>query len=155
MIKSAGILMYRRKGNTIEVFLVHPGGPMWFRKDEGAWSIPKGEYDDSEDPLKAAMREFEEETGQSVNGDFIPLRPAKLKSGKLVNAWAVEGEIDAAQIKSNIFEMEWPPHSRKMQSFPEVDKGEWFSTDIAKIKINQGQVSLITELEEFIAGNSR
>jgi predicted NUDIX family NTP pyrophosphohydrolase len=152
--KSAGILMYRKKENVLEVFLVHPGGPMWFRKDEGAWSVPKGEYYDSEDSLEAAKREFEEETGQRVDGNFIPLRPVKLKSGKLVTAWAVEGDIDAAQIKSNSFEMEWPPRSRKMQSFPEVDKGEWFDTEKAKIKINSGQIPLILELEEFIANSN-
>jgi predicted NUDIX family NTP pyrophosphohydrolase len=151
--KSAGILMYRKKGDVLEVFLVHPGGPMWFRKDEGAWSVPKGEYNDSEDPLEAAKREFEEETGQNVSGNFVPLKPVKLKSGKLVNAWAVEGDIDAAHIKSNSFEMEWPPRSRKMQSFPEVDKGEWFTAEMAKIKINSGQVPLILELEELIASS--
>jgi predicted NUDIX family NTP pyrophosphohydrolase len=149
-IKSAGILLFRKKGNALEIFLAHPGGPMWLRKDEGAWSIPKGEYDDTEDPLEAAKREFEEETGQRVSGNFIPLKPIRLKSGKIVNAWAVEGDIDADKIKSNSFEMEWPPRSRKMRSFPEVDKGEWFSVQEAKIKINTGQLPLITELEEVI-----
>src|SRR5215212_7662130 len=122
MNKSAGILLFRRINKQIEFFLVHPGGPFWAKKDLGAWSIPKGEYTDGEEPLQAACREFEEETGQAVTGDFIELKPLRQKSGKIVQAWAVEGDMDADNIRSNMFEMEWPPGSGKKKSFPEVDK---------------------------------
>src|SRR5215213_3631339 len=111
MNKSAGILLFRRNKQNIEFFLVHPGGPFWAKKDAGAWSIPKGEYNDNEDALAAAKREFEEETGQSIAGDFIELKPLKQKGGKIVQAYAVEGDVDADNIRSNTFEMEWPPKS--------------------------------------------
>ncbi|QEC79157.1 NUDIX domain-containing protein [Mucilaginibacter ginsenosidivorax] len=144
--QSAGILLYRKLNNIIQVFLVHPGGPFWKNKDDGAWSIPKGEYESDEDPLEAAKREFYEETGQYIDGEFIALKPIKQKSGKIVQAYLVEGDIDAANIKSNLFEMEWPPKSGKMQSFPEVDRAGWFTIGEAKVKINMGQVGLVEEL---------
>ncbi|TSJ39765.1 NUDIX domain-containing protein [Mucilaginibacter corticis] len=145
--QSAGILLYRNNNARLEVFLVHPGGPFFKNKDEGAWSIPKGEFLDDEDPLLAARREFLEETGQKLVSDkFIALSPIRQKSGKTVVAWAVEGDIDPVAIVSNLFEIEWPPKSGKQASFPEVDRGGWFSFDEAKIKINPAQVALIDEL---------
>lgn len=148
--QSAGILLYRFRGKTAEVLLVHPGGPFWKNKDDGAWSIPKGEYDETEDPLLAAIREFEEETGQPVQGSFLPLTPVKQKSGKWVRAWVLEGDLDEKEIRSNFFEMEWPPRSGKQQSFPEIDKAAWFSLKEAKKKINPGQAGLLNELEELL-----
>ncbi|PTQ96876.1 putative NUDIX family NTP pyrophosphohydrolase [Mucilaginibacter yixingensis] len=144
--KSAGILLYRLKANEPEIFLVHPGGPFWRNKDEGAWSIPKGEFEDNEDALTAAKREFWEETGQNIDGDFIELHPIKQKSGKLVYAWALNRDIDAASIKSNIFSIEWPPRSGRMADFPEVDKAEWFEIEIALKKINPAQIGLVEQL---------
>jgi len=144
--KSAGILLYRIKNKFFEVFLVHPGGPFWAKKDLGAWSIPKGEFTEDEDPLDAAKREFEEELGISCSGEFIPLTTITQKSGKIVYVWALEGDIDLNQIKSNTFKMEWPPKSGKKQEFPEIDRGEWFSVSEAKQKINENQVALIEEL---------
>lgn len=151
-MKSAGILLYRFAGPFAEVFLVHPGGPFWAKKDEGAWSVPKGEFESDEDPLTAAKREFNEETGFVAEGNFIPLTPVKLKSAKFIYAWALEMNVDAAGIKSNLFEMEWPPRSGKKKSFPEVDKAMWFNIDDAKQKINSGQLPLIVELETIITG---
>jgi len=148
--KSAGILLYRLRNKSLQVFLVHPGGPFWAKKDEGAWSIPKGEFDDNEDPLNAAIREFKEETGIAIDGKFIELTPIKQKSGKLVYAWAVEGDMDPVQVKSNEFEMEWPPRSGKKRSFPEVDKADWFTVDEAQQKINTAQSSLIKELAKKV-----
>jgi len=148
--QSAGILLYRMNDNLLQVFLVHPGGPFFRKKDEGAWSIPKGEYLDGEEALAAAKREFEEETGQSVNGNFIKLTPVKQKSGKVVYAWAVEGDIDHTNIVSNLFEIEWPPKSGKKASFPEIDRAGWFDIETARVKINPGQVGLITELESYV-----
>jgi len=145
-IQSAGILLYRQKQSQLQIFLVHPGGPFFKNKDAGAWSIPKGEFLPDEDPLIAAKREFMEETGSSVDGDFVPLNPVKLKSGKIIHAWAVEGDIDHENIISNLFEMEWPPKSGKKQSFPEIDRTAWFDTETAKKKINAAQVGLIEEL---------
>lgn len=146
--QSAGLLIYRKNKNFLEVFLVHPGGPFWKNKDEGAWSIPKGELNDNEEPLSASIREFAEETGKTISGRFIKLNPIIQKSGKTVFAWAVEKNIDAGHIVSNDFEMEWPPHSGKFKSFPEIDKAGWFLISEAKEKINAAQVSLLTELEE-------
>src|SRR6476619_4517183 len=123
---SAGLLLFRRGGAGLEVFLVHPGGPFWKGKEAGAWTIPKGEFLDDEQALLAARREFEEETGQKINGDFIELNPIKQKAGKMVYAWALEGDIDAENIISNSFKVEWPYKSGKWQSFPEVDKAGWF-----------------------------
>ncbi len=146
--QSAGILVYRYKAKELQVFLVHPGGPFWAKKDLGAWSIPKGEFLSNEDPLMAAKREFEEETGQTIAGDFQPLNPVKLSSGKTIYCWAVEGNADADNIKSNVFDLEWPPKSGKMISIPEVDRAAWFDIATAKEKINKGQVGLIKELEK-------
>jgi predicted NUDIX family NTP pyrophosphohydrolase len=146
MKKSAGILLYRIIKKKPEVLLVHPGGPFFKNKDEGAWSVPKGEFADDEIALDAAKREFEEETGFSCSGNFIELTPVKMKSGKTVYAWALEKDVDAGIIKSNEFEMEWPPKSKKMQSFPEIDKAAWFSVAEAKIKININQSAFIDEL---------
>ncbi|MDN3583214.1 NUDIX domain-containing protein [Mucilaginibacter flavus] len=144
--QSAGILLYRKVDSQLQVFLVHPGGPFWKNKDEGSWSVPKGEYEDDEEPLDAARREFYEETGHYIVGDFRALLPVKQKSGKIIHAWAVEGDIDQHQIKSNLFEMEWPPKSGKKQSFAEVDRGDWFTIEQAKIKMNVAQVALLEEL---------
>ena len=144
--QSAGILLYRKTGNSLQVFLVHPGGPFFKNKDLGAWSIPKGEFSDDEDALTAAKREFAEETGQAIDGDFIELKPVKLKSGKTVYAWAVEGDIDHETITSILFEMEWPPKSGKKQSFPEIDRAGWFELEEAKLKINVAQVGFIEQL---------
>jgi len=144
--QSAGILVYRIKDKTLQVFLVHPGGPFWKNKDAGAWSIPKGEFLADEDALVAAKREFLEEIGQPIDGDFIKLTPVKLKSGKTVHAWAVEGEVDETNIVSNTFLFEWPPKSGKMIEIPEIDKAGWFDTTTAKLKINPAQVAFIDEL---------
>jgi predicted NUDIX family NTP pyrophosphohydrolase len=146
---SAGILLYRKREGGLQVFLVHPGGPLWAKKDLGAWSVPKGEIDIGEDGLSAARREFEEETGFSVSGRFIPLSPVKLKSGKLVHAWAVEGDCDPGKVRSNTFPMEWPPKSGRRQEFPEIDRAAWFGQEEAKEKINEGQVPLIEELGRY------
>jgi predicted NUDIX family NTP pyrophosphohydrolase len=144
--QSAGIMLYRKVATELQVFLVHPGGPFFRNRDDGSWSIPKGEFLEGDEPLEAARREFEEETGQVINGEFIPLKPITQKGGKTVQAWAVEGDIDHTTIKSNHFEIEWPPRSGKQQSFPEVDKAAWFDVDIAKVKINAAQAGLIEEL---------
>ncbi|WP_214071085.1 NUDIX domain-containing protein [Mucilaginibacter sp. dw_454] len=145
--QSAGILLYRNINKQIEIFLVHPGGPFFKNKDDGYWSIPKGEFLTDEDPLNAAKREFAEETGGQLQAEkFIKLSPIKQKSGKTVHAWAAEGDIDADTITSNLFEMEWPPKSGKMASFPEIDRAGWFSIDGAKLKINTAQIALIDEL---------
>jgi len=154
MKKSAGLLVYRHKGGAVEVFLAHPGGPLWAKKDLGAWSIPKGEPgDDDADDLACARREFAEEIGQSVEGDFIPLTPIQQKGHKTVYAWAVEGAIDADKVVSNSFDMIWPPRSGRVQSFLEVDRGAWFGLEEAKAKINPAQAALIEELEAML--NSR
>ena len=146
--QSAGILLYKFD-NILQVFLVHPGGPFWKNKDAGSWSIPKGEFTDEEQALDAAIREFEEETGTKISGDFIELVPIKQKAGKIIYAWAVKGEIDASTIKCETkIQMEWPPKTGKHISFPEVDKGEWFTVEAAKQKINPSQAALINELIE-------
>ena len=144
--QSAGILLYRFINNQLQVFLVHPGGPFFKNKDDGSWSIPKGEFADDENPLDAAKREFLEETGQIIHGNFIALTPIQQKGGKTVRAWAIEGDIDHKTIVSNTFEIEWPPRSGKKQTFPEIDKAAWFDTGLAKIKINAAQSELINEL---------
>lgn len=144
--QSAGILLYRIAEVGPEFFLVHPGGPFWSKKDLNAWSIPKGEFDQGEEPLDAAKREFSEETGIRIEGNFLILRPVRQKSGKTVHCFACEGEIDPSSIKSNTFEMEWPPKSGKKQSFPEVDKAGWFSSEIAMEKILEGQKAFIAEM---------
>ena len=145
--KSAGLLMYRVDQTGVEVLLAHPGGPFWRNKDEGAWTIPKGEFADDEDPLAAARREFEEELGAaSPLGDYIQLKPIKQKNGKIVHAWAIKGDFDPAMLTSNSFAMEWPPKSGRMQSFPEVDRAQWFTPELAKTKMLTGQGALIDEL---------
>lgn len=138
--------MYRRGGGRVEVFLVHPGGPFWMKKDLGAWSIPKGEYEFPENALDAARREFEEETGFKPHGAFVPLTPLRQKSGKIVEAWAFEGDCDPSQLKSNAFEMEWPPHSSHRQEFPEVDRADWFDLEEARRRILPGQKAFLDEL---------
>ncbi|MBE9666296.1 NUDIX domain-containing protein [Mucilaginibacter boryungensis] len=148
--QSAGILAYRIRNKALQVFLVHPGGPFWKNKDEGAWSVPKGEFADDEDALVAAKREFLEETGQTIDGEFIELKPVRLKSGKTVHTWAVEAEVDETNIVSNTFPFEWPPKSGKMIEIPEIDKGEWFDVPMAKQKINQAQTVMIDELMKII-----
>jgi predicted NUDIX family NTP pyrophosphohydrolase len=147
---SAGILLYRSRNGAAEVFLVHPGGPFWANKDAGAWSIPKGEFEQGDDPLEAAMREFFEETGSAIDGQFVALTPQIQRSGKRVHAWAVEGEIDASRVRSNSFSMEWPPHSGRRQEFPEVDKGEWFTIPLAREKLVAGQRGFLDELERYL-----
>ena len=144
--KSAGILLYRTKNKIVEVLLVHPGGPFWLRKDAGAWTIPKGELNADEEPFDAAIREMKEETGIILKGNFLELTPVKQKAGKLVYAWATEQDVDPSEIKSNEFEIEWPPKSGRKKSFPEIDKADWFDIKTAKEKINPGQLLLIEEL---------
>lgn len=146
--KSAGILPYRKQNDTYEVFLVHPGGPFWAKKDLHSWSVTKGEFNDQEEPFKAAIREFKEETSFDINGDFLELNSVKQPSGKILYAWAVESNLDAKGIKSNFFELEWPPKSGKVKKFPEVDKAEWFSFEIAKLKILKGQIPILEQLAE-------
>jgi predicted NUDIX family NTP pyrophosphohydrolase len=145
MKKSAGVLLYKNEGGELFFFLAHPGGPFWKNKDAGSWSIPKGEFD-NEQPLDAAIREFEEEIGLKLQGKFIALAPVKLKSGKTIYAWALEMDIDALNISSNTFEMEWPPKSGKTQRFPEIDRAGWFNADIALEKINVAQQAFICEV---------
>jgi len=152
--KSAGLLLYRRRGDAVEVFLVHPGGPLWANRDMGAWSIPKGEFGPDEDPLAAAKREFEEETGFKLEGRFTALTPVRQRNNKVVYAWAIEGDCDAALAKSNAFPLEWPPHSGITREFPEIDRADWFSLATAKEKIFNGQVGLLNELEKILASHS-
>lgn len=149
--QSAGVLMYRWQNGQVEVLLVHPGGPFWSNKDLAAWSIPKGEFEDSEEAISAAKREFKEETGLTAEGTFLPLTPRKQSSGKIVHAWAVCGDCDPRAIKSNIFSMEWPPRSGRMEEFPEVDRAEWFDLESARKRIHKGQVGFLDELEERLA----
>jgi predicted NUDIX family NTP pyrophosphohydrolase len=148
--KSAGILIHRRRAGAIEVLLVHPGGPFWARRDAGAWSIPKGEYADSEDPEAAARREFQEETGWTIEGGLVPLGEIRQKAGKAVTAFAAEGDFDPASLESNRFEMEWPPKSGKRASFPEIDSAGWFSLAEASEKMIEGQRPLLERLEALI-----
>ena len=152
---SAGLILYRVRDNALEVLLVHPGGPFWAKKDLGAWSIPKGEVEPEEDQLAAAQREFEEELGFSPSGEFVPLGTITQKSGKVVQAWALEGDCDLSSIKSNSFVIEWPPHSGKQQSFPEVDRAAFFGIEEAKRTINPAQVELLSRLQEIVAERLR
>ena len=148
--QSAGLLLFRVVAGNLEVLLVHPGGPFWANKDEGTWSIPKGEYATGEDPFEVAKREFQEETSFQASGDFIPLTSRKQPSGKIISAWAFEGDGDASAIKSNTFAMEWPPRSGTQQEFPEVDRAGWFSFPEAKEKITPGQVGFLDELLQIL-----
>ena len=143
--RSAGLLMYRRK-EGLEVFLVHPGGPFWAKKDLGAWSIPKGEYEVDEEPLAAARREFKEETGIPATGNFIELGELRQPGGKVVSAWAFEGDFDANELRSNTFEMEWPPRSGRKMEFPEVDRGSWYSVEEARRRLTPGQIIFVDRL---------
>jgi len=146
--RSAGLLMFRRRRGIAEVLLVHPGGPFWTKKDDGAWSIPKGLYEEGENPLSAAKREFEEETGQRPVGTFIELGVFKQPSGKHVSAWAFEGEFDLATFQSNTFAMEWPPRSGRLAEFPEADRAGWFALKEAFRKITKGQQPVLNSLIE-------
>jgi predicted NUDIX family NTP pyrophosphohydrolase len=150
--RSAGLLLHRGAGDTLEVLLVHPGGPFWARKDAGAWSIPKGEHGDDEEPLAAALREFEEELGVAPPAgaaeEALPLGEARQKGGKLVAAWAVAGDLDPARIVSDSFEIEWPPRSGRRRAFPEVDRAGWFTLDQAREKLLPGQLPLLERFAE-------
>jgi predicted NUDIX family NTP pyrophosphohydrolase len=149
--QSAGLLMYRRRGGALEVLLVHPGGPFWAKKDQGAWSIPKGEYEPGEDPIVAARREFAEETGIVPEGEYVALTPLRQSGGKIVHAFAVQGDCDPQAIRSNTFVMEWPPRSGRQQEFPEIDRAGWFPLEQAKQKLLAAQVVLVEELARLLA----
>ena len=157
--RSAGLLMFRRKGAELEVFLVHPGGPFWAAKDAGAWTVPKGEYVEGEEPLEAAKREFTEETGFLAQGEFIDLGTVRQTSGKIVNAWAFEGDCDPKKLRSNLCEIEWPPRSGKKKEIPEVDRGDWFNVERAREKILSSQLGfldlLVQKLGSGGSGGSR
>lgn len=150
---SAGLLLFRRTSAGPEVFLVHPGGPFWAKKDAGAWSIPKGLYESDEDPLAAAKREFAEETGFTPEGDTTELGELRQPSGKRIVAWAMEGDLDPAAIKSNLFAMEWPPKSGRLAEFPEVDRAAWFRPAEARSKLLKGQVPFLERLLDHLQGN--
>jgi predicted NUDIX family NTP pyrophosphohydrolase len=144
--RSAGLVAWRRRGGAVEVLLAHPGGPFWARRDDGAWTIPKGEIDDGEDALAAARREFAEETGVALDGAFVPLPACRLASGKAIEAFAVEADLDVARLRSNTFEIEWPPRSGRRSAFPEVDRYAYFALDAAALKLNAGQRPLLDAL---------
>lgn len=151
MRRSAGLLLWRRGARGLEVLLGHPGGPFFVRQDDGVWSIPKGEYGDDEEPLAAAFREFGEEIGLAPpDGEPLPLGDVKLRNGKRVAAWALEGDLDAAAARSNLFEMEWPPRSGRLQSFPELDRAAWFDVEAARVKLVPGQRPLLDRLVELV-----
>ena len=153
--KSAGVLAYRFRDGEMQVLLVHPGGPYWRKKDLGSWSIPKGEIHPEEEPFEAALREFREETACEITGSMTPLTPLKQPSGKVIHLWAVEGECDENAVKSMVFEMEWPPRSGKMRTFPEIEAAEWFTMAQARVKILKGQMGFLDELEKIVASGSR
>jgi predicted NUDIX family NTP pyrophosphohydrolase len=150
VVHSAGVLLYRFSGGQLEVMLVHPGGPFWKNKDDGAWSIPKGIFDENEDALSAAKREFEEETGFSVDGEFIYLGELRQPSKKIVHAWAIERDIDVTLINSNTFSVEWPKNSGILREYSEIDKGDWFDVETARRKILKGQAGFIDKLVEML-----
>ncbi|HEY1519051.1 MAG TPA: NUDIX domain-containing protein [Solirubrobacteraceae bacterium] len=153
--RSAGILLHRGRGDGLEVLLVHPGGPAWSKRDAGAWSIPKGEYVDGEDPLEAARREFHEEIGRAAPAIAAEdLGEIRQRSGKRVHGWAIPGDLDVSEVVSNTFEFEWPPRSGRIIDIPEVDRAEWFGLDIAREKINAGQVPLLDRLEQLLPSNA-
>jgi len=147
---SAGIVLYRIRDHAVQVFLVHPGGPYWARKDDGAWSIPKGEATEGADLLTTARTEFHEETGSRLSGDPVPLQPLKQPGGKIVHAWAVRGDIDASSIRSNLFAIEWPPRSGRTQEFPEVDRAGWFELVAARAKLLPGQRGFLDQLRDLL-----
>lgn len=149
-VTSAGILLFRQTGGMLEVLLVHPGGPFWAKKDDGVWTIPKGEFGDNEDALTAAKREFAEETGTELSGGFVDLGSVRQSSAKTVYAWGVPGDFNSANLKSNTFMMEWPPKSGRKQEFPEVDRAAWFTLEIARQKIHQGQIPFLDRLEKTV-----
>jgi predicted NUDIX family NTP pyrophosphohydrolase len=151
MKSSAGLLIYRLRNGGFEVFLIHPGGPFWKNKDEGAWSIPKGGFTPPEDALDAALREFQEETGYEARGPFRPLTPVKQSSYKVVHCWISEGDYDASKIHSNTFPMEWPPHSGNIIEVPEADRAEWFDIVTARKKILKGQIPFLDELQKLLS----
>jgi predicted NUDIX family NTP pyrophosphohydrolase len=151
--RSAGILLYRRRDGAVEVLLVHPGGPLWASRDLGAWSIPKGEYGQDEDPLAVALREFEEETGQRPpQADLVELGEVRQRGGKVVTAWAAPGDLDPAAITSNTFTLEWPPRSGMMRECPEVDRAGWFDLEAARRQLVAGQVGFVDRLSELLDG---
>lgn len=148
--QSAGLLPYRRRNGVVEVFLVHPGGPFWAKKDSAGWSIAKGEFSEEEDPLAAALREFGEETGFTLAGVFQPLGSLRQSGGKTVHAWAIEQELDEEAMVSNTFELEWPPRSGKLTEFPEIDRAAWFTLETAAEKLHKGQVEFLSRLESML-----
>ncbi|CAM03086.1 putative NUDIX family NTP pyrophosphohydrolase [Saccharopolyspora erythraea NRRL 2338] len=149
--RSAGVLLYRVRGEELEVLLVHPGGPFWKNKDEGAWSIPKGEYEEGDDPRAAAIREVQEETGLALSDeDLVELGTVRQKSGKVVIAWAAEGDFDVSRLTSNEFEMQWPPRSGRTQLFPEVDRAEWFAPETARRKLVPAQAEFLDRLSSHL-----
>jgi predicted NUDIX family NTP pyrophosphohydrolase len=152
---SAGILLFRKRELTLQLFLVHPGGPFWRNKDSGAWSIPKGEYEQGEDALEAAKREFREETGIEADGEWLPLGEIKQPSGKWIAAWALEGDCSPSAVRSNMFRMEWPPKSGRQQEFPEIDRADWFSVNEAKKRIVKGQVGFIDRVVALTSANAQ
>ena len=151
--RSAGLMLFRTVGGAVEVLLVHPGGPFWAKRDDGAWSIPKGEVAAGEDPLQAALREFREEMGQSIRGDLMSLGSVRQSGGKEVHAWGVRSDFDPSQLHSNTFAMEWPPRSGRQHEFPEIDRAAWFPLEIARVKILKGQVGFLDELKRTLKDN--
>jgi predicted NUDIX family NTP pyrophosphohydrolase len=151
---SAGLLMYRTHSGNLQVLLAHPGGPFFKNKDDGSWTVPKGEVEEGEDLLSTAQREFKEETGIAPNGPFIQLMPIKQKGGKIVHAWGFEGDFDPRTIVSNTFKLEWPPKSGRLVEFPEIDRAEFFGVPAAKQKLKAAQIPLIEELEAIVMGDS-
>ena len=150
-MRSAGLLMFRRAEGGLQLLLAHPGGPFWARRDDGAWTLPKGELAEGEDALAAALREFEEETGCAPAGPFLDLGEVRQKSGKRVQAWAFEGDLDPARLRCNLFEMEWPPRSGRMQQFPEIDRAAWFDPDAARRKLLPAQQAFVDRLVALLA----
>ena len=153
--RSAGVILYRRRDDRVEVLLVHPGGPFWAKKDAGAWSIPKGEFDEAETPEAAARREFEEETGIALTVALRALTPVAQSRGKTVHAFAAEADLDPARVASNTFTLEWPPRSGVMREFPEVDRAQWFGLAEARRRINPAQVVFLERLHEMLEGKGR
>jgi predicted NUDIX family NTP pyrophosphohydrolase len=151
---SAGLLLWRRRRGSLQVFLVHPGGPFWHKKDTGAWSIPKGEYLSDEEPLTAAIRETAEETGILIDGKFVALDPLRQASGKIVHAFAIEADVEPTVIISNTFRIEWPPRSGRMREFPEIDRADWFPLAVAREKIHHGQISFLDQLQQLVGEES-